>query len=203
MKRRKATLSLGIVVGVLCLIDSANAIPVVSVSSSSSAVSLGDSFSVSIDITGVTDLYGFQFDLLYDGAVVHASDTTEGSFLANAGTTFFIPGAVDNVNGRLTNTADTLIGPVPGASGNGTLASLVFSGSGAGTALISLSNVLLIDPNFNLLASTTSNASVQISSGITSVPEPSTFSLLLLGVALVVGSMRNAPRPNRSFGVGG
>jgi general secretion pathway protein D len=74
-----------------------------------SSVAVGDIFTVNADIASITDLYAFQFDLSFDPAVLAATSSTEGPFLPSGGATFFIPGAIDNLNGMVTATVDTLI----------------------------------------------------------------------------------------------
>ena len=105
------------------LAGAANANPLATVSVSSPATaSVGDEFAVDVNISNVTDLYAWQLDLAFDPSVLAADPLgpTEGSFLSGAGPTFFIGGTVDNVGGTVSNNADTLEGPIPGATGGGT-----------------------------------------------------------------------------------
>src|SRR5438552_3229417 len=59
------------------------------------------------------DVYAFQFDLAYNPSVIQLADVVEGPFLPMGGTTFFLPGTIDNTAGTVTSVADTLVGPVP------------------------------------------------------------------------------------------
>ncbi len=127
----------------------ADAGAVVSLQPTSSTISSGDTATVDVDISGVSDLYAYQFDFLFAAATVSASSETEGSFLLGGGPTFFIPGAVDNVGGSVTATANTLISAVAGVDGSGTLVALQFTGLAPGTTSIDLANVTLLDSNFN------------------------------------------------------
>src|SRR5690349_16751681 len=65
----------------------------------------GDTFTVDVNVSGVADLYAFQFDLTFDPTLLFAVLVTEGGFLPGGGTTFFIPGTIDNVGGDITATA--------------------------------------------------------------------------------------------------
>jgi adhesin HecA-like repeat protein len=148
-------------------------------------VSPGDAFTVNANIAGITDLYAFQFDLSFDPVVLAATSSTEGPFLPSGGATFFIPGTIDNVNGMVTATADTLIAAPAGVSGADTLASFGFSAIGVGTSALTFSNVILLDSNLNDIPFTLSNGSVTVQGGGPSaVPEPVTAALL--GTALLV-----------------
>jgi cohesin domain-containing protein len=148
-----------------------------------STVSQGSTFTMGVNISGVTDLYDFQFDLSFNPAVLHAMNVLEGTFLSGGGSTFFIPGTIDNTTGNITFDVDTLLGAVPGVSGNGTLALFQFTALTSGTSGFAISNVLLQDSTGAILSSTTTSGSV-IVQGSTTVPEPS--GLILLSTGLLV-----------------
>ena len=95
-------------------------------------VILGQIFSVDIDITNVTDLYAFQFDLEFAPGVLSAVAVTEGGFLPSGGTTAFVPGTIDNFGGSITSTGDSLIGMIPGVNDSGVLATVDFLAVGVG-----------------------------------------------------------------------
>jgi len=156
---------------------------VVSVQPTSSTISSGGTATVDVEISGVSDLYAFQFDVLFGAANVSATSEIEGSLLSSGGTTFFIPGTIDNVGGSVTATADTLIGSVSGVDCSGTLAVLTFTGLTPGTTSIDLANVFLLDSSFNSIDFTTQDASVTVKSSVITTPEPS--GLLLLGIGLI------------------
>ncbi len=148
---------------------------------------VGDIFDVSVNVTGINDLYAFQFDLTFDPSLLSVDSVTEGSFLLSGGTTIFIPGVVDNVGGNVTATADSLIGSIPGVTGNGALAVFQFTALASGTSPLSLSNEILLDSSLNDITTgaTFQNSYVTVDAAST-VPEPNYLSLLVLLGAVIL-----------------
>src|SRR3954451_12285154 len=100
--------------------------PLLNLQPAISAVLPGSSVILMVNATGITDLYAFQFDLSFAPAVLAANAVEEGTFLGQGGTTLFVPGSIDNSAGRIHMTVNTLVGPVPGMSGDGLLAGVSF-----------------------------------------------------------------------------
>jgi len=63
-----------------------------------STVPPGNTFVVGVNISNVTDLYSFQFDLSFNPAVLQVTSVLEAAFLPSGGPTFFIPGTIDNLS---------------------------------------------------------------------------------------------------------
>jgi hypothetical protein len=139
----------------------------------------GQTFTLSIDITGAVDLYAYQFDLGFDPTVLAAISVSEGSFLPAGGSTIFLPGTIDNVGGSISANADILNGAVSGVSGSGDLLDVTFRALAGGSSKVQIFNVIALD-SFGLgQTETTAASTVQVSP----VPEPPT-GLLLMAVAL-------------------
>lgn len=172
---RTSALTLGL--WCACALPAA-ALPLLSLSETQA----GSVVSVSVTATGASDLYGYQFSLNFDPSVLHASTVTEGPFLASAGATFFDGGTTDNVGGQVAFVFDTLLSAVSGATGSGVLAVISFNVQQWHTTThLSLTDVLALDSNLNVLATQTQGLAVTI-------PEPSTPALLLLGAcAMIIG----------------
>jgi hypothetical protein len=155
---------------------SASATPIVSIQPSASTVSPGDLLTLEIDIADVSDLFAFQFDVAFDPTVLVSGDVTEGAFLPAGGTTLFIPGAVDNVAGSITGTANALFG-LAGVNGSGPLAQIALNALAVGTSPITLSNVILVDSSLNDIPFTLASGTVEVHA-TSSVPEPATLMLV-------------------------
>lgn len=153
-----------------------------------STPSLASFFDVSVTISNVTDLYAFQFDITFDPAILSATNIKEGAFLSTGGSTFFIPGSIDNTAGAgtITFTADALTGAVPGVTGSGTLADISFQALASGISSINLFNVILLDSKSTDISFTTQSGSVTVASA---VPEPSTILLISMGM-VALGMVR-------------
>jgi len=183
--------SVAIVLPLLLAPGIASAAPILHVDAPVAASS-GDTVLVEVNVSGVSDLYAFQFNLGFDPNILAAATITEGSFLPSGGATFLVSGTIDNIGGTITDTADTLLTAISGVSGSGTLIAFGFIALGSGVSPIVISSPILLDANFNGLDATLSNGSIAVSS----VPEPS--SLTLGGVALVrlLIARRRAIAPN-------
>jgi len=159
--------------------ESALAKPLVSVEPASHYVVIGNTISVQIDASDVLDLYAYQFDLTFDPTFLSATSVTEEAFLATGGTTYFVPGTIDNTTGSITFIANTLIGPVAGVNGSGSLALVQFLALARGTSSIELSNVVLLDSSYpdpvNIQADT-AGGQIEV------IPEPSSLWLVAIGV---------------------
>ncbi len=149
----------------------------ISVQPSSIPVTVGQTFAMTVQISGASDLYGYQFDLGFNPAVLAATSVTEGPFLSSGGPTIFLPGTIDNVSGSIPGNADILAGPVSGVNGSGTLLNASFQALAPGTSMVSLFNVIALNSSGQELALTTSGSTVDV------VPEPG--SGLLAGVSIV------------------
>ena len=166
-------------------VTSALAAPIFAVTASPNHPGLGQTFEVDVVASGMVDLYDYQFDLVFDPTKLQfVSGGFEGPFLATAGSTFFFGGIPGT--GTIQFAFDTLLGPGPGASGGGVLASFNFRSLpvARGPTTISLANVIAQDTPGNLI-------NVALVPGLVTVPEPGTLALLALALTGCVVSLRS------------
>lgn len=161
------------------------AVPTLTVAAQPQPALVGSTVSVGVSIADITDLYAWQFNLSFDPAVLQFASASEAPFLATAGGTFFDGGTVDNVAGTISFAVDTLIGPVPGASGSGLIGNFVFDVTAAGTSPMAFTNVLFIDSQLQTIGVQSVDGSVMAAV----VPEPASAVLMGLGLALGFASV--------------
>ncbi len=168
----------------LCVAPWAFALPVVEIKPASSSVVDGSTMDIEVVISGASDLYAFQFDLAFDPALLNATATNEGAFLSAVGGTNFFSGLMDNSLGVISFVSASLIGPIPGASGSGVLASITFDAIGIGQSALTLANRVFLDSSLIDLAEVTSQgATVTIVREVGAIPEPTTLYLVVLSLA--------------------
>jgi len=169
-----------LVLGIFVMIGGAFASPIISVGSST--VFSGDTTTVDVTIENADDLYGYQFDVIYDPSIVSLTNATEGAFLSSGGATFFLADPTVAGDGFVTA---TLLGALSGVSGNGTLFSLSFMGLAVGNSAVTLDNVFLIQSDLNQVTDFTVNPGA-----VNVVPEPASLALLGSGMVGLLGTIR-------------
>ena len=155
----------------------------------------GQTFTLSVDISGAADLYGYQFDLGFNPAVLEATGVTEGLFLPTGGPTIFLPGMIDNVGGTITANADILNGAVSGVNGSGDLLDVTFEALAAGSSNVQLFNLIALNSFGQGLVETTASSTVTVLAPTGAAPEPGT-GLLAAVAALGALVLRRLLRPS-------
>ena len=111
-----------------------------SLSTNATQIQKGETFTLRLTTANITDLAGWQGDIVFDPAVLKANNITEGSFLKQKnGRTFFRKGTINNNQGKIAgiSAARTSQG---GASGDGTLLSVRFTAHADGQTRILFRN---------------------------------------------------------------
>jgi hypothetical protein len=147
---------------------------------------VGDTFNVNVDVANINDLYAYQLDLTFDPTLLAAVSVTEGPFLQSGGSTFFIPGTIDNAGGSVTANADALIGATTGVSGSGTLLTFEFTALAPGTSALDIANPIFLDSGLNDI---TGNITFDNGSVTAVTPEPGTY-LVLCAILLLLIALR-------------
>jgi general secretion pathway protein D len=158
---------------------------------SSSNVPVGQPLAIDIRVGGISDLFAFQFDIVFDPAILSATSVGEGNLFSGIGVAFS-PGFIDNGTGTIAFIGDSLSGPGPGVSSDGILAQILFNAIGPGVSTVSLANVILLDSGLSDITATSEAASV----AVTGVPEPATIVLVVPGFVALAALRRF--RPSRS-----
>ncbi|MDE0483269.1 MAG: leucine-rich repeat domain-containing protein [Candidatus Poribacteria bacterium] len=100
----------------------------------------GDTFTLNLNAENVTDLAGWQADIVFDPNVLEAVEVTESDFLeSEGGNTFFQGGTIDNTTGKITGLNAARIAE-SGVNGTGTLLSVIFRAKASGETQITLEN---------------------------------------------------------------
>ena len=169
----------------LALLSPVHAAPVLQMSTTATAGGID----LTVSAQDVVDLYAYQFTLNFNPALLTALGTTEGAFLPSGGSTFFLPGDIDNDAGSVSFVLGTLFGAGGGVTGSGDLATFSFAVDQPGLASFSFADVFFLD-------STSAEIAVTATNLVTQVPEPG--SLWLAGIALFAVLGGRAVRfPNR------
>jgi hypothetical protein len=130
----------------------------------------GKQFTVDIMAENVCNVYGFQFELVFDADVLDVMNVTEGQFLSIDGaSTYWIyqikpmddKGAMGKIVGVCTR-----IGRDKGVSGSGVLASVVFRAKGYGMSKLELKKVLFASSEAKIIH----DAGVKLAGSAPSLP---------------------------------
>jgi len=122
---------------------------------------VNQAFQVGISVSGVSDLYGWEFKLGYNTSLLELVRVTEGSFLNSSRDTYFVPKNL-SVNGYVL-AGCTSLKNVAGASGNGTLATLEFRARTLGSCTLDLYETKLANSAKQLMEHSESDGTVTVS----------------------------------------
>jgi hypothetical protein len=114
---------------------------------------VGQNFSVNINISDVAGLYGWEFSLGWNGTILEAVAVSEGPFLQSGGSTFFT-NKINNTLGYMIVDC-TLLGNVLGVSGSGTLATIKFYVENVGECPLDLYDTILVNSTEQAIEHTT------------------------------------------------
>jgi len=113
------------------------------VSPSSVTTKVNQTFEVSINVSSVSDLYGWEFKLGYNTSLLEIVNFTEGSFLNSIRGTYFVP-KVMSADGYIL-AGCTSLRNVAGVNGNGTLATVEFRAKTLGSCTLDLYDTKIVN----------------------------------------------------------
>jgi len=140
-------------------------------------VESGHTFTVNVMVDGAVNLGAFQFDVIYDPAVVTVTNVEIGPFLGSTGRTAQSVGPnIDNVAGTVTFGAFSF-GSNAGPEGTGLLAAVTFTAVGSGSSALNLQNVVVTDTMANAQSASIEGGTVTVAapapiSTPTMIPSP-------------------------------
>ena len=155
---------------------------------------IGEQFTVNIGIIAGSNIFGYEFSLMFDPVVVRFVQSANGDYLPGA---YFVPPVVSDNTVKLGATALTALG-----NGNGTLATVTFEVVDVTESIITLFDLNLIDSAEELVHSFADSAYIEPflmpSSAVVSltpmsvespaIGEQLTFYVGIVGVTFNVGS---------------
>jgi len=134
-------------------------------------VATGDTLQMAIEIGGVADFYGAEVHLTYEPTMLEVQDANgqtegvqikEGTFPdPSAGKGFVAANLADSSKGTIDYVV-TLLNPSPPLEGGGTLATVTFKATKAGTAQVKLAGAILASRAAIEIPSTTQDGVVTI-----------------------------------------
>lgn len=116
--------------------------PTISLSSSTTQVSNGATFTVSVNVSDATNLFGAGFDINYDSSKLDLTGVQDGGFLTPS-----VNIIINNGYIAISSQAGTS-GTTTGVDGDGTLCDITFRAKATGSVTISIASPKFYDPNY-------------------------------------------------------
>ena len=112
--------------------------PRFSFSTTTTEAKVGDTLTVQFKAEDMSDLAGWQGDIVFDPALLKVDNVSEGNFLKqDSGRTHFLKGTIDNTTGRINGIGSARLSE-GGVSGEGTLIAVTFTAIANGESRLSL-----------------------------------------------------------------
>lgn len=154
---RKIIIAVTILAVVIILVayfflGSTNSLTKIAVNPNSLQKTVGEDFTVTIDVSNVRNLYGWQTRLSFNAEILGVLTVVEDSFLKSGGSTYFNYIVNDTTGHVLVDCA--LLGDISGVNGTGVLVSIQFHVKSAGSCDLGLYDTSLIDHSEQTIAHT-------------------------------------------------
>lgn len=174
---------------------SAQAVPTLSFGISNPTPQVGDSITVDVIASDVTDLFAFNLDIGFNPAVLGIATVNAGNFLASGGgltlSGIGLFGFDTSMPGQIQDINDSLLGPVAGVSGSGILATIGFDILAPGISQIAFLDVNALAGTEMIDSTGVPITIMNANIGTITVPEPSTPLLFLSGMLAAVFRQRH------------
>ena len=126
--------------------------PTVGISATSDRVCVGDTTTINVDFTDISNLYGYEFKLNYSTVGFTALPAFDNTWFDTMTNAFVVPGWDATDLGGVIQFATTKLDPASPVSGSGLVATITLTGLTAGTYDITISDVLLGDRDGNQIS---------------------------------------------------
>jgi hypothetical protein len=144
-------------------------------------VIIGTGFSIDLNVSDVIDLYLWVVTVEWNQSILEFQGYTEGPFLKAGGSTAIMDAGVSP--GKVDRLVCTILGPVPGVDGSGSLVTFTFKATALGTTPISITFSDLLNSNGEHIAHDTHGGTVLVSLP----PPPLSVSISPLSASILVG----------------
>lgn len=135
---------------------------IIQVSSQYQTVNKDSRFNVTIQVSNIIDLYGYQFTLRFDPNILEAIGISSTEFLViDNASRIVVVNRINNTAGNL-EYAETRIAVPRGVNGSGALAIIDFNSIANGISVLGLENVLLANSSANEIKVGVVNGSVNV-----------------------------------------
>ena len=133
-------------------------------------VRVGDTFTLHLNVENVTDLAGWQCNIVFDLNVLEAVEVSEGDFLKAGGATpFFQSSTIDNTAGKITKLSAARFSG--GVSGTGRLLSVTFMAKTIGDAQVTLTNLYAGSSDLTTIPLSIPEITITVADKPMSIPE--------------------------------
>ncbi len=133
-------------------LSSTNSLIKITVNPSSLQKTAGEDFTVTLEVSNVRNLFGWQSRLSFNPEILGVLTVVEGSFLKTGGSTYFSHVVNDTTGYVLVDCS--LLGEISGVNGTGVLVSIRFHVKSSGSCDLSLSDTSLINHSEQTIAHT-------------------------------------------------
>jgi len=136
------------------------------ISPPTTTATVSQTITVYIAVSAVNNLWGWQAGMSFNPNVLQCLSFEQDEFLKRGGTTLWQPGTIDNTNGKITAHGCTLTTGSTPVSGSGNLAKVKFRCKNAGSSILHLTDVILVDQTPNQIPASISDGAVHVSAAV-------------------------------------